>query len=68
MKHDVTDVTRANPRRLETVTFERPRCPACGNPRLRKYRSLTDTGDGTALWWVQCDTLTCGHRFRVRLQ
>ncbi len=51
--------------RLTTVTVERPRCPACGGVKLHKYRTLTDQGDGSALWWVQC---TCGRRFRVLLE
>jgi len=52
-------------RRLTTITVERPRCPACGGVKLRKYRSVTDQGDGSALWWVQC---SCGRRFRVLLE
>jgi len=36
-------------RRLTTVTVKRPRCPACGGVKLRKYRSLADQGDGSAL-------------------
>ena len=51
--------------RLSTVTVERPRCPAFGGVRLRKYRSIRDQGDGSALWWVRC---SCGHRFRVLLE
>jgi len=51
--------------RLTTVTVERPRCPACGGVKLRKYRTLADQGDGSALWWVQCE---CGRRFRVLLE
>jgi len=57
------------PRRsLETICVERPRCPACGGVHLRKYRSLRDQGDGSALWWVQCSNGDCGHRFRVLLE
>ena len=58
----------ANPQRtrLPTVTVVRPRCPACGGVTLRKYRSLKDQGDGTALWWVRC--AACGFRFRVLLE
>ena len=52
-------------RPLETISVERPRCPACGGYRLRKYRSIRDQGDGSALWWVRC---VCGHRFRVLLE
>ena len=55
----------AKHRRLATVTVERPRCQACGGIRLCKYRSITDQGDGSALWWVRCD---CGRRFRVLLE
>ena len=54
--------------RLATITVERPRCPACDGVRLRKYRSLRDQGDGSALWWVQCLGESCGHRFRVLLE
>jgi hypothetical protein len=52
-------------RRLTTITVERPRCPTCHGVRLRKYRSITDQGDGSALWWVEC---ACGQRFRVLLE
>jgi len=55
-------------RRLTTVTVERPRCPACRGVKLRKYRSLSDQGDGSALWWVRCLEANCGHRFRVLLE
>jgi len=55
-------------RRLTTVTVERPRCPACGGVRLRKYRSISDQGDGSSLWWVRCVAPDCGHRFRVLLE
>jgi len=47
------------------VTVKRPRCPVCGGVRLYKYRSLSDLGDGSALWWVRCRN--CDHRFRVQL-
>jgi len=56
------------PRRLTTVTVERPRCPKCGGVLLRKYRSIRDQGDGSALWWVRCSDDDCGHRFRVLLE
>jgi hypothetical protein len=36
--------------RLTTITVERQRCPACGDVRLRKYRSIRDQGNGSALW------------------
>ena len=52
-------------RRLETVTVERPRCPACGGFKLRKYRSITDQGDGSALCYVRCMDEGCGYRFRL---
>ncbi len=55
-------------RRLTTVIVERPRCPVCGGVRLRKYRSIRDQGDGSALSWVRCDNASCGHRFRVLLE
>ena len=53
---------------LQTVTFERPRCPRCNGVRLRKYRSIRDQGDGSALSWVQCEDESCRHRFRVLLE
>ena len=56
---------RTKGRRLTTVTVERPRCPACGGVKLRKYRTLANQGDGSALWWVRC---ACGRRFRVLLE
>ena len=67
----MSDHSRQSPRsdmsdrRLATVTVERPRCPACSSAALRKYRSLRDQGDGSALWWVRCE---CGERFRVVLE
>ena len=53
------------PRRLTTITIERPRCPECGGVRLRKYRSLRDQGDGSTLSWVRCMDEDCGYRFRL---
>lgn len=55
----------SRPRTLETIALPRPRCPRCGSPRLTKYRSIADQGDGTALAWVKCH---CGHRFRLLLE
>ncbi len=60
--------SRMNRQRLTTITVERPRCPACGGIRLQKYRTIFDQGDGSALWWVRCRQLNCGHRFRVLLE
>ena len=65
MPRDVCSAPKAGPRRLETISVQRPRCPRCGEARLRKYRSLVDQGDGSALWWVQCRD--CDHRFKVVL-
>ena len=67
IKRSDRDETRVpTARRLQTITVERPRCPACTGIRLLKYRSLTDQGDGSALWWVRCRD--CGQRFRVLLE
>lgn len=55
-------------RPLQTITVERPRCPTCDGIHLRKYRSVRDQGDGSALWWVQYGNAACGHRFRVLLE
>lgn len=54
--------------RLTTLTFKRPRCPECGSAVLRKYRSLTNQGDGSAISWVVCANGACGHRFRIVLE
>lgn len=59
---------RPRSNRLPTHTFERPRCPECGNARLKKFRSIRDQGDGSALWWVVCANKSCAHRFRVVLE
>ncbi|NOT00455.1 MAG: hypothetical protein HOP29_07485 [Phycisphaerales bacterium] len=66
----IIDATHATPsgrarRTLETVVFERPRCPKCDGVRLRKFRSIRDQGDGSSLAWVRCENAACGHRFRV---
>ena len=55
-------------RRLTTVRYIRPRCPRCGGVRLRKYRSISDQGDGSSLAWVRCAGAGCGHRFRVLME
>ena len=55
-------------RRLATIVVERPRCPRCNGIDLRKYRSVRDQGDGSALWWVRCGADGCGYRFRVLLE
>ena len=54
--------------RLPLVALTRPRCPRCGGARLRRYRSVTDQGDGTTLSWVKCRADECGHRFRLLLE
>lgn len=54
--------------RLPTIALPRPRCPRCGGVRLKKFRSVRDQGDGTALWWVVCSNGVCSHRFRVLLE
>ena len=50
---------------LETIEYKRPRCPKCGSPHLRKYRSIRDQGDGTGLAWVRCVHDDCGYQFRL---
>jgi DNA-directed RNA polymerase subunit M/transcription elongation factor TFIIS len=52
-----------HPQRLETVVVQRPRCPRCRGAELRKYRSITDQGDGSSLSWMRCQE--CGERFRL---
>lgn len=51
--------------RLDTVYVERPRCPACGSTRFRRYRSQHDQGDGSSFSYAQCGNRSCGHRFRI---
>jgi len=53
---------------LQEIKLPRPRCPRCCGVHLKKYRSIFDQGDGTALWWVECRNGTCLHRFRVLLE
>ena len=53
---------------LPTVTVLRPRCPACGCPRLRKHRTLADLGDGASMWWVRCLNERCAQRYKVLLE
>jgi hypothetical protein len=53
---------------LETIIVDRPRCPKCEGHRLLRYRSLRDQGDGSALWWVECQNDSCRHRFKVLLE
>ena len=60
-----TPAASSRRRTLDLVILERPRCPRCGGIRLRKYRSLFDQGDGSAVSWVRC---ACGHRFKVVLE
>lgn len=48
--------------------YPRPRCPMCGCPKLRKYRSLVRAKDGTAVSWVRCTEPLCEHRFKVVLE
>ena len=56
------------PRRvLEQITMQRPRCPRCSSPRLRKFRSLVNREDGTILSWVYCENEACRHRFKIFL-
>ena len=52
--------------RLKTLTLPRPRCPRCKSVVLKKYRSIRDQGDGSALSWVRCTN--CGERFKVLLE
>ncbi len=68
MAHDGGTSRPAQHGPLETVTFPRPRCPACGGVRLIKYRSIADQGDGSAIWWVRCADQRCGRRFKVLLE
>jgi hypothetical protein len=62
------DSDRSSRQRLNTVTLTRPRCPRCNGIALKKYRSLRDQGDGTALAWVQCLARGCQHRFRLLME
>ena len=54
--------------RLKTITLPKPRCPGCGSAKLKKYRSISDRGDGSSLAWVRCLAQGCGRKFRVLLE
>jgi hypothetical protein len=45
--------------------MDRPRCPECNGVRLKKYRSIADQGDGSALAWMECQNKGCQEHFRV---
>ena len=62
------DSDRTSRPRLSTVTLTRPRCPRCHGIALRKYRSIRDQGDGSALAWVECLARGCKHRFRLLME
>jgi hypothetical protein len=62
------DGDRSSRQRLPTVALKRPRCPRCKSIELKKYRSVRDQGDGTALSWVECMNRGCGHRFRLLME
>ena len=53
---------------LPVVTLPKPRCPQCQGALLKKYRSISDQGDGSSLAWVKCRNEMCGHRFKVLLE
>jgi hypothetical protein len=55
------------PTRLETITVQRPRCPACKGFALRKYRSVRDNGKGIGLCWMRCLHEECARRFILKL-
>jgi hypothetical protein len=65
---NMSSAAKRDRHRLPTVSYERPRCPRCNGARLKKYRSLRDQGDGSALSWVRCLNAACAHRFRVILE
>ena len=65
---DSTSGPKRKRERLDTITLRRPRCPLCDGIALRKYRSITDQGDGSALAWVMCNNEQCKHRFRILLE
>jgi hypothetical protein len=62
------DSDRSSRQRLNTLKLTRPRCPRCNGIDLRKYRSVRDQGDGSALAWVVCTRRGCGHRFRLLME
>ena len=59
----IADTPDSPKQRLMTITVERPRCPECSGVKLRKYRTVSDQGDGSALSWVRCKE--CGYKFRL---
>lgn len=45
------------------VFVERTRCPVCGSPSLRAYKTLPPDGDGSVSRYTRCRA--CGHKFIV---
>lgn len=65
---DAGPTTACRTSRLPTVVVQRPRCPSCDGVRLRKYRSIANQGDGSALAWVRCLNNACSCRFKLLLE
>ena len=65
---DEPEQPRRRRRGLQTITLPRPRCPRCGSIGIRKYKSITNQGDDTALYWMRCDNSDCCHRFRMLME
>ena len=53
---------------METISWNRPRCPRCNGIALLKYRSVADQGDGSSLAWMRCNEPECGHRFKMVME
>jgi hypothetical protein len=53
---------------LPMITLTKPRCPKCKGASLKKYRSISDQGDGSSMSWVKCRNELCGHRFRLLME
>ena len=67
MKH-VAQPSNSPRRVLEQITLQRPRCPKCNSPCLRKFRSVHNRIEGTTMSWVYCENEKCGHRFKIIFQ
>lgn len=53
---------------IQELGWRQTSCPKCQSARLKKYRSISDQGDGSSMSWVRCLGERCGNKFKVLLE